>query len=181
MGIEACAKAIKLLVLDVDGVLTNGQIFFDSHGEALKVFHTQDGLGIAAAGKVGLKTAIITGRTSDMVRVRAAELKIEDIYQGAKDKIRVLKEIMAKYQLTLEQVAYVGDDLNDLPVLTAVGMPCAVANAVPEVKDCVKFVSCRAGGQGGVREIIEVILKAQGKWAEVLSIYQQSSAIDLEQ
>ena len=113
MDLVERAKKIKLLVLDVDGVLTKGQVFLDSKGEALKVFHTQDGLGIAAAGKVGLHTAIITGRTSDMVRLRAAELKIADIYQGSTDKLTALHELLEKAQLTLAQVAYVGDDLND--------------------------------------------------------------------
>lgn len=181
MEIAVCAKNIKLLVLDVDGVLTNGQIFFDGHGEALKVFHTQDGLGIAAAGQVGLKTAIITGRISDMVRVRAAELKIDDLYQGAKDKVSALKEIVKKRNLTLQQVAYVGDDLNDLPALAIVGMPCAVANAVSEVKDCAKYIAAHDGGQGAVREIIEVILTAQGKWDQVLSRYRKNSVMDVTQ
>lgn len=181
MDLVERAKKIKLLVLDVDGVLTAGQVFLDSKGEALKVFHTQDGLGIAAAGKVGLNTAIITGRTSDMVRLRAAELKIADIYQGSTDKLTALHELMEKAQLTLAQVAYVGDDLNDLPTLMQVGMPCAVANAVQEVKAHACYITAKAGGQGAVREVIEVILKAQGKWEQVLALYTTGGNKDLGQ
>ena len=175
------AQKIKIVVLDVDGVLTNGQIYFDGHGEAFKAFHTQDGLGLAAAKQAGLKTAIITGRTSDMVRLRAQELHFDELYQGAKSKMLALNEILDKYRLTFPEVAYVGDDLNDLPIMSVVGLPCTVANAVPEVKKSAKLVASHAGGQGAVREIIEFILKAQGKWEKIVAHYRENKVIDITQ
>ena len=168
------AGQIRLLVLDVDGVLTNNQLIFGHEGELLKVFHSQDGLGIAAAHKAGLKTAIITGRNSEMVRRRGEELKIGDLYQGSMDKVSALNELLAKHQLTCDAIAYVGDDLNDLPVLSRVGLACAVANAVPEVKAAAHYVARREGGRGAVREIIEYILKAQDKWDWVVEQYKGS-------
>lgn len=165
------SRNIKLLILDVDGVLTSGQILFGPEGEMIKAFHVQDGLGITLAHKVGLRVAIITGRESQMVTLRGAELKITDIYQGARSKTKALAELMTKYRLTSEQVAYIGDDLNDLPVMALVGLPCAVANAAPEVKQYAKLVTQHAGGNGAVREVIEYILKAQEKWQGIIEEY----------
>lgn len=181
MDYEARAKQIALLILDVDGVLTNAQLVFDSQGEVMKVFHTQDGLGITAAHKAGLKTAIITGRETEMVRRRGLELKIGDVYQGAMDKVQAFQELLAKYQLSPEQVAYVGDDLNDLAVLTQVGLACAVANAVPDVKERVHFITTREGGRGAVREVIELILKSQGKWGAVVEAYMRPGKQEAQQ
>jgi len=171
-------QKIKLLVLDVDGVLTSGQIIFGRDGEIMKKFHAQDGLGITLAHKAGLHIAIITGRESQMVNLRSAELNIKDVYQGSMNKTQALAELMAKYKLTLDQVAYVGDDLNDLPVLIRVGLPCAVANATPEVKQYAQLVTNHAGGSGAVREVIEYILKAQGKWESIINTYLQGGHID---
>jgi 3-deoxy-D-manno-octulosonate 8-phosphate phosphatase (KDO 8-P phosphatase) len=181
MDYEARAKRIALLILDVDGVLTNAQLVFDSQGEVMKVFHTQDGLGITAAHKAGLKTAIITGRETEMVRRRGLELKIGDVYQGAMDKVQAFQELLAKYQLSPEQVAYVGDDLNDLAVLTQVGLACAVANAVPDVKERVHFITTREGGRGAVREVIELILKSQGKWEAIVEAYMRPGKQEVQQ
>ena len=171
-------QKIKLLVLDVDGVLTSGQIIFGSDGELMKKFHAQDGLGITLAHKAGLSVAIITGRESQMVHLRSAELNIKDVYQGALSKTEALAELMVKYNLTLDQIAFVGDDLNDLPVLIRVGLPCAVANAVPEVKQYAQLVTNHAGGNGAVREVVEYILKAQGKWEGIINTYLQGGHID---
>jgi len=168
---EAPAKNIKLLIFDVDGVLTNGQLLFGQEGEALKVFHVHDGLGISLAHRAGLRTAIITGRTTEMVRRRGVELNIGDVYQGAMDKVQALEELCSKYNITPHEVAYIGDDLNDLPVMVRVGLPCAPANAVPEVRAAARYVAGRAGGNGAVREIIEMILKAQGKWETIVASY----------
>lgn len=176
MDTETRACRIKLLVFDVDGVLTSGQLLFGPTGEALKVFHAQDGLGINAAHRAGLKTAVITGRHSEMVSRRAGELSIGDICQGAQDKLEHLGGLMAKYGLTPDEVAYVADDLNDLALLATVGLACAVANAVPEVKAAAHYVAGRAGGDGAVREVIELILKAQGKWATVVESYRTAAA-----
>ena len=181
MNCETRCKNIKLVALDVDGVLTSGELIFGVDGELMKTFHAQDGLGLTVARSVGLIVAIITGRTSKMVAVRSAELKISEVFQGATDKGQVLTELMAKYNLRLEQIAYVGDDLNDLPILTQVGLACAVANAVPEVKQYAHLVTKRAGGNGAVREVIEEILKAQGKWESVIDRYLAGNAAGSQQ
>lgn len=175
------ARRVKILVMDVDGVLTNNQLIYGNDGELLKVFHSQDGLGLAAAYKAGLKTAIITGRNSAMVRRRGEDLKIGDVYQGSMDKVSALKEMMDKYTLSPEAFAFVGDDLNDLAVLSRVGLACAVANAVPEVKAIAHLVTAREGGKGAVREIIEYILKAQGKWDWVVAQYMATGPVETQQ
>lgn len=181
MDCKARAARVKLLVFDVDGVLTSGQIFIGQDGEIMKQFYAQDGLSISAAHSVGLKTAIITGRTSEIVKIRGAELKIGDIHQGAMNKVEALTELVAKYQLTLDQVGYVGDDLNDLPAITKVGFACAPANAVSEIKERVHYVAIKQGGNGAVREIIEYILKAQGKWEQVIAAYTNPGRIETRQ
>ena len=181
MDQETRARNIALLILDVDGVLTDGQLLFNDQGEAMKVFNTQDGLGISAARQAGLRTAIITGRETEMVRRRGAELNITDVYQGAKDKVHAYQELLDKYNLAPEQVAYVGDDINDLAVMTRVGLACAVANAVPDVKQRAHFITTREGGRGAVREVIELILRAQGKWDTIVNDYLQSGEKDLRQ
>lgn len=168
------AKQIKMIVLDVDGVLTNGLMYFDREGESLKAFHVHDGLGIALAHNAGIQTAIITGRTSEMVRLRAAELQIDDLYQGTLTKITAIQQLIVKYTLTLSQICYVGDDLNDLPLLEQVGLACAVANAVDEVKAVSHFMTSLPGGAGAVRQVIEMILKAQGKWESTVAAYGRS-------
>ncbi|MGL5512353.1 MAG: KdsC family phosphatase, partial [Sporomusa sp.] len=143
--------------------------------------HAQDGLGISLAHQAGLKTAIITGRESEMVRRRGVELKIGDVYQGAADKVTALKELLGKHAVSLEQIAYVGDDINDLPVMVQVGLPCAVANAVPEVKAVAKYITGRQGGNGAVRDVIEYILKAQGLWQELIAGYMKPERLRLNQ
>lgn len=173
MDNETRARKIKLLVFDVDGVLTAGQLFIGAGGEAVKAFHAQDGLGINAAHRAGLKTAIITGRESEMVTRRGQELNIIDVCQGAADKVDRLDDLAARHGLSRDQIAYAGDDLNDLAPLTAVGLACAVANAAPEVKAAAHYVTARKGGEGAVREIVEFILKAQGKWQAVVESYRQ--------
>lgn len=181
MDTETRARRIKLLIFDVDGVLTDGQIAIGRDGEILKQFYAQDGLGITAAHRAGLKTAIITGRQSDIVRFRGAELKITDVYQGAMDKGTALEQLLIKHKLTLEQVGYIGDDLNDLAVMLRVGLACAVANAVPEVKAKAHYVARHEGGKGAVREIIETILKAQERWNEVVESYSRPGEIETKQ
>lgn len=181
MNKDSVAANIKLLILDVDGVLTSGQIIFGPEGELMKKFHAQDGMGITLAQKAGLHIGIITGRESQMVTLRSAELGIRDVYQGAMSKIQALAELMANYHVTANEIAYLGDDLNDLPVMVRVGLPCAVANAVLEVKEHAKVVTKQAGGNGAVREIIEYILKAQGKWETILAGYLQGGYMETKQ
>ena len=165
------AKQIKLLILDVDGVLTDGSIAVGDNGELFKTFNVRDGLGITLAQKYGIKTAIITGRESKMLAYRAKELKISSFYQNKKDKIPAYKELLAKYELTPEEVAYIGDDLFDLAVMKSVGFPATVADATEEAKAVSILISDFAGGKGAVRQIIEFILKAQGKWQTILENY----------
>lgn len=181
MDIVTRAKRIALVVFDVDGVLTDGSIIIGQEGELSKTFHAQDGMGISLAHRAGLRTAIITGRESQIVARRAAELAMGDVHQGAGSKTAALKALLAKYQLEPEQVAYVGDDLNDLPVLLQVGLACAVANAVPEVKERVHYISQKAGGQGAVREIMELILQAQDKWTALVDGYLNNENLSTAQ
>jgi 3-deoxy-D-manno-octulosonate 8-phosphate phosphatase (KDO 8-P phosphatase) len=181
MRAETRAERIRLLVLDVDGVLTSGQILFGPEGEVIKVFHTQDGLGITTAHRAGLRTAIITGRDSEMVRRRCGELAIGDVYQGAKNKVECLAKLADKHGIGFAEMSYVGDDLNDLAAMAQVGLACAVANAVMEVKAAAHYVTSRPGGAGAVREIIELILKSQGKWDDVVATYARPDGVAAQQ
>jgi len=163
-------KKVKLIVLDVDGVLTDGKLYIGSDGEEYKCFHTQDGLGISLARHSGIKIALITGRTSAAVTKRAEELNIDIVYQGVHDKVRVLREIINSYNINEENVCYMGDDLNDLPILELVGLPAAPQNAVPYVKKAVRFISKANGGEGAVRELIDYIL-SEDDYHELLNDY----------
>ncbi|WP_315452263.1 HAD hydrolase family protein [uncultured Selenomonas sp.] len=169
----ARAKKIKCVILDVDGVLTDGGICVAPDGSELyKPFFARDGLVITLAHKVGIVSAIITGRASSIVENRARELHIDLVYQGKLDKRAAYADIKAKTGLTDEEIAYIGDDLIDLPILRMVGLPCAVGDAVPEVKEAAQIIADAHGGRGAVREIYEIILKTQGLWDEVLTVFQ---------
>jgi 3-deoxy-D-manno-octulosonate 8-phosphate phosphatase (KDO 8-P phosphatase) len=168
---DTIAANIKMLILDVDGVLTDGAIIFSHDGEIMKQFNAKDGMGIGLLHQAGIKTAIITGRESRIVLKRGEELKIGDIYQGAKDKMIAVKELAAKHAISLDEMAFIGDDINDLPALSVVGLPCAVGDAVLEVKAHAKIVTEKCGGRGAVREIVEYILKTQGKWDALVGAY----------
>jgi len=165
----ARAKKIRVLLMDVDGVLTDGRIWLlsrrDGTASEIKGFSAYDGAGLKLARAAGLRTGLITGRESSAVAQRARECEIEFVYQHRATKIEALEEILQKTGADASEVAYVGDDLPDLPVLQRVGLAVAVANAVPEVKRAAHFVTRRSGGEGAVREAIELIVKAQGKWA----------------
>jgi 3-deoxy-D-manno-octulosonate 8-phosphate phosphatase (KDO 8-P phosphatase) len=161
------AQNIRLLLLDVDGVLTEGQLFFDAKGEALKVFHVRDGHGLKMAQRGGLEVALLSGRRSDAAFHRARELGISRFYEGLRDKVAVLEELLATLGLTPREVAMVADDLVDLPVLTRVGLAVAVADAVPEVKAAAHWVTSLPGGRGAVRQVTDLLLKARGQWPEI--------------
>jgi 3-deoxy-D-manno-octulosonate 8-phosphate phosphatase (KDO 8-P phosphatase) len=151
---------IKMLVMDVDGTLTDGHIYMSAAGEAMKAFHSQDGYGIAQIlPKLGIMPVIITGRTSQIVANRAAELKITRLYQGASDKLPLLQTVAAELGVCAEEIAYIGDDLNDLTCMQYCGLTGCPADAVPEIRETVNFVSSRNGGQGAVREFIDMIQK----------------------
>lgn len=164
-------KKIKMLILDVDGVMTDGRITMDSEGRELKNFHVWDGHGLVMLQRHGIKVAILTGRTSAVVGHRSSELKITEVYQGALDKKEVLWKILKKNNLSPEQIAYVGDDIVDIPVLKVAGFSAAVANALDVVKKTADYVTVRRGGHGAVREISDLLLVAQGHWPEVAKRY----------
>lgn len=165
-------KNVKLLILDVDGVLTNGQIILDHQGKEIKIFDVQDGFSIVVFHRMGYKVAIISARASDAVLARAKDLKIEKIYQDARPKINAYQQLLSEMNLKDHEVCFVGDDLPDVEILRKVGVAVSVANAVKEVKSAAHYVTRRQGGQGAVREIIELILKTQGRWDEVLKTFK---------
>ena len=165
------AADICLLVLDVDGVLTDGGLYYDLRNQIMKRFDVQDGLGIKIAQGAGIRIAVITGLKSQAVEARIRDLGIEDYYAGFHDKRDSLEEIRQRYGLTWNQIAYLGDDWVDLSVMAKVGLPLAVANAQPEVKKIASYVTTARGGQGAVREIIRHLLMAQGKYDAVLAAW----------
>jgi len=161
-------KKVRMLLLDVDGVLTDGGIFLGGDGQELKRFHVQDGLGIRMIRLGGIKVGIITGRRSEAVTVRAQELHVDALYQGVADKLDAFNRILESYDIQDEEICYVGDDLSDLPVMKRSGVAVAVKNARTEVKRVSDYITRNSGGEGAVREVVEIILKAQGKWKAVL-------------
>jgi 3-deoxy-D-manno-octulosonate 8-phosphate phosphatase (KDO 8-P phosphatase) len=154
---------IKMIVMDVDGVLTDGKIYFTSSGEKMKAFDIQDGMAITLAREAGLKTGIITGRSSDIVTRRAVELKYDIVLQGNDDKLSQYEKIKTEFNLTDEEICYIGDDIPDIPVLKKAGFSVAVANARDQLKQFCDFVTERDGGHSAVREVIDKILLSQGK------------------
>lgn len=156
-------KKIKLLILDVDGVLTDGSIVYSSNGEEIKTFNVHDGYGIELLRQQGIPVAIITGRTSQIVEKRAKDLKIEDLIQGTIDKVPAAEKFAKKYNITFEEMAFMGDDLFDIPLLQKVGFSAAPKNARKEVKRIVHYVTKLEGGKGAVRELIDMILEARKK------------------
>lgn len=162
------AKKIKLLAFDVDGVLTDGSITYDENGVEYKTFNAKDGHGIVRMGKSGFITAIITARNNGTVEHRAKNLNVTELFQGRKFKLPALEEIMEKYNLTYENVSYMGDDLPDICILEKVGLACCPNDAVNEVKDICNFVSQYGGGKGAVRELCDYILDVQGIEKEYL-------------
>ena len=156
------ASRIRLLALDVDGVLTDGRLYYDSQGNEMKAFCTRDGLGLRALQRYGTEIALITGRQSDIVRQRAAELDIGHVYQGRNDKLNAYLELLAATGADDREVCYAGDDWIDIPVLDRVGLAVTVADADAVVRQRVHWVTGRAGGHGAVREICDLILAARG-------------------
>jgi 3-deoxy-D-manno-octulosonate 8-phosphate phosphatase (KDO 8-P phosphatase) len=158
------AARIKLLILDVDGVMTDGQIILNAHGEDIKCFNVKDGQGLRLLMKAGVDVAIVTGRKSKSVEHRAAELGISELHQGIDDKESVFADMLERKRLKSNQVCCIGDDLPDIPLINRVGLSIAVADAVPEVRDAASHVTERGGGKGAVREVCELILKSQDSW-----------------
>ena len=166
--ITARARRIKLLLMDCDGVLTDGRLWLTSDGDEQKAFHARDGQGISLLHRAGLQTGIITGRTSSAVDRRARDLKMSYVRQYAKDKIKALEEILAEAGVTTDECGYIGDDVGDIPVMRRVGLAVAVSDAVEETKQAAQYITALKGGQGAVREVCDLVLKAQGRWDELM-------------
>jgi 3-deoxy-D-manno-octulosonate 8-phosphate phosphatase (KDO 8-P phosphatase) len=171
MMIKDKAADIKLLILDIDGVMTDGRIVINEQGEEIKTFNAKDGQGIKFLIKSGIELAIISGRSSRAVERRVTDLGIHEIYQGVYDKGSLCSDLIQQRRLKKQEVACMGDDLPDIPMFQQVGLSIAVADAAPEVRDKAHFVTKNKGGEGAVREICELILKAQGIWERLVSPY----------
>lgn len=164
-------RRIKAFVMDVDGTLTDGSIILNAQGIETKVFNVHDGFAIKHLQEAGILTAMISGRTSKSVELRAAELGLAEVHQGVAHKVQALMDLSKRHELGLFEIAYMGDDLNDLPALRQVGYAFAPADARDEVKEFAHFVTKAAGGRGAVAEAAERLLRAQGKWDQILSRY----------
>jgi YrbI family 3-deoxy-D-manno-octulosonate 8-phosphate phosphatase len=171
MSIDDRCKKIELILSDVDGVLTDGGVFYDNQGIETKKFNIRDGLGIKLWQKAGFKFGVLTARTSHIVKVRAAELNVEIVRQGFEDKLPVAKEVIAELGLSPEQVCQIGDDLTDLPVMRYAGLGVAVADAAAEVREAASYVTSVPGGRGAVREVVEVLLKSKNRWEGLIRDY----------
>ncbi|MBI4707413.1 MAG: HAD hydrolase family protein [Candidatus Omnitrophica bacterium] len=165
-------KNIKLLLLDVDGVLTDGRIIYDSRGRDMKFFDVHDGLGVYLLKKAaGIPTILITAKGSRAIIPRARDMRVEEVYANVSPKTDALNKILKKYKVDLSEICFVGDDLVDLCLMKRVGFPIAVFNALPEIKLNAAYITIRSGGRGAVREVAELILKAQDKWQDALKLY----------
>lgn len=162
-------RKVKLLILDVDGVLTDGRIVYDSDGRELRFFDAQDGVGIRCLKTAGIETVMITVKPCKAVDYRARDMLVEEVYQGADRKTDVLDEILERHKVGKDEICYVGDDLVDVSIMRLVGFPVAVENALLEVKKVASYVTKKSGGRGAVREVSELILKEQGKWGAVVN------------
>lgn len=161
VSLHRILRGIRVFATDVDGVLTDAGMYYSESGDEWKKFHTRDGMGIKLLQKAGLITAIITQESTKIVMRRAQKLTIPEVHQGAYDKLAVLKDLIARHGLTMEQVAYIGDDVNDLQALGAVGFSACPADGIPQVHKTVRYICKKKGGEGAVREIADLILAAQ--------------------
>lgn len=169
----ARARAVKVLIFDVDGVLTDGSLFFGDDGQEYKAFNSRDGHGIKMLRDSGVESAILTGRSSQVVLHRARNLGIVRVVQGAHDKLAAYEAMLAETGLTPKQTAYMGDDLVDLPVLRRCGLACTVADAPEEVLARAHYVARAGAGHGAAREVCELIMRAQGTWAGQIALYDR--------
>lgn len=165
------AEKIDVLVLDVDGVLTDGSIIMDDRGRESKHFNVRDGHGIKMLLRMGIKVIFLTGRTSRVVSHRAIDLGVSEVYQGARDKVGVFENMTLEKGIDTERVAYMGDDIVDVPLFARVGLSIAVADACVEAKRAAHYVTENKGGRGAVREVCELLLRAQGKWQKAVARY----------
>ena len=172
MTLDQRCQAIELILADVDGVLTDGRVIVSNQGIETKQFHIRDGMGIKLWQKAGYRFGMVTSRSSQIVKMRAAELEVAVVRQGSTDKLATTREILAELGLSAQQACYVGDDLLDLPAVSTVGLGVAVADACLELRQAAAYVTRAAGGAGAVREAVELILKAQRRWDEVIQPYR---------
>ena len=177
MTLEERLARVELLLLDVDGVLTDGRVVLDDRGVETKAFDVRDGHGLKLLQRAGVEVGFVTGRRSRVVEHRARELGVREVHQGVRNKVEVVRAILERRGLAPERVAYVGDDLVDLPVLTQVGVGITVADAPPYVRERAHWVTSRPGGRGAVREVCEAILRARGAWDAVTRKYFDPEAL----
>ena len=165
------ARRVKLLIVDIDGVMTDGRIVYSIYGDELKFFDVTDGFGISLLNRAGIKTAIITAKKSRIVKMRARDLKIAKAYQGFIDKLIPFDKLLEDFKIAAENICFIGDDLPDMPILRRVGFAVSVPNALDEVKAAAHYITLKAGGRGAVREVCDILLKSQGKWDEATAKY----------
>lgn len=170
-SIERRASRIKLLLMDCDGVLTDGRLWLTEEGDDQKSFNTKDGLGLSLLHRAGLQSGIISGRNSRAVTRRAQDLGIEFVRQGDPDKITAFEQVLQQAAVDENEVAFIGDDLNDIPLMQRAELAVAVADAVGEARSIAHFVTQARGGHGAVREVVELILKSQGRWSDLIESY----------
>jgi 3-deoxy-D-manno-octulosonate 8-phosphate phosphatase (KDO 8-P phosphatase) len=169
--LKARFRKVKLLLLDVDGVLTDGRIIYDSSGKDSKFFDVHDGLGVYCLHKFGINTVIITAKNSKAISPRSKDMRVAEVFADIFPKTAVLDKILKKYRVTLEEICFMGDDLVDLSLMRKIGLPVAPINASSDIKEVAVYVTDCRGGRGAVREVAEIILKSQGKWKDVLDFY----------
>jgi len=174
MNLSQKCQAIELILSDVDGVLTDGGLIYDNQGIETKRFHVRDGFGVRLWQRAGGRFGLVTSRSSHLVKMRAAELDITVIRQGSQDKLAAVKELLQELQVAPERVCYIGDDLPDLAAVQYVGVGVAVADACPELQAAADYVTQRPGGHGAARETVEMILKAQRRWDDLIRTYSFS-------
>lgn len=171
MKIEQRMQGIKLILSDVDGVMTSGGITYDNQGVETKTFHVRDGMGIKLWQRSGYRFGIITARSSHIVKLRMDELNVDLVRQGAENKLDIAREIMTELSVTPEQTCYIGDDLTDMALLSKVGLAASVSDGAAEVKNVAHLVTSAGGGEGAIRELIESVLKSQNRWEELIRSY----------
>ena len=166
------ASKVKLLLLDVDGVLTDGRIIYDSKGRDSKFFDVHDGMGVYVLSKAGIKTILITAKNSAAIKPRARDMRVAEVFGDVSPKSAILDKLLKKYNVSKDEVCFVGDDLVDLGLMKRVGLGIAVSNACAEIKSAAFHVTEKRGGRGAVREVAELILKSQGKWEDIIKFYE---------
>jgi len=171
--VKTRAQKIKLLILDIDGVMTDGRIVYGNYGDELKFFDVQDGFGVVLLKKAGVKVVIITAKKSKVVKMRAKELNIDGLYQNSLNKLKAFKSVLKKFKVTPDEICFIGDDLVDVPILKRAGLSVSVPNAVDEAKSHAHFITTKSGGRGAVRELCDLLLKSQNKWETVTRKYLQ--------